>query len=78
VGARNGAPTRLKLSGAIAGFVAGGLGAAAYALSCKIDTIPFIAIWWLGDSALCSHWSTIRASASSMVIFAQVIGTPMR
>src|SRR5690348_4583672 len=43
---RKGAPTRLKLSGAIAGIVAGGLGAAAYALSCTSDTIPFIAIWY--------------------------------
>ena len=51
---RKGAPTRLKLSGAIAGIVAGGLGAAAYALSCKSDTIPFIAIWYGLAIALCA------------------------
>jgi hypothetical protein len=51
---RKGAPTRLMLSGAIAGIVAGGLGAAAYALSCKSDTIPFIAIWYGLAIALCA------------------------
>jgi hypothetical protein len=51
---RKGAPTRLKLSGAIAGIVAGGLGAAAYAPSCTSDTIPFIAIWYGLAIALCA------------------------
>jgi hypothetical protein len=41
---RQGAPTRLSLSSAIAGVVAGGLGAAAYAFNCTSDTIPFIAV----------------------------------
>jgi hypothetical protein len=43
---REGAPTRLKLCGATAGLVAGGLGAAAYAFSCTSDSIPFIAVWY--------------------------------
>jgi hypothetical protein len=43
---REGAPIRLRVCGAIAGIVAGGLGAAAYALTCTSDTIPFIAIWY--------------------------------
>lgn len=43
---REGAPTRLKVCGAMAGTVAGGIGAAAYALACTSDTIPFIAIWY--------------------------------
>jgi hypothetical protein len=51
---RKGAPTRLKLSGAVAGIVAGGLGAADYALGCKSDTIPFIAIWYGLAIALCA------------------------
>ena len=50
---RQGAPTRLTLCGAIAGIVAGGLGAAAYALACNSDTVPFIAIWYSGAIALC-------------------------
>jgi hypothetical protein len=50
---RQGAPTLLRLSGAIAGIVAGGLGAAAYALACNSDTVPFIAIWYSGAIALC-------------------------
>jgi hypothetical protein len=39
---RQSAPTRLRLSGAIAGVVAGGLGAAAYAFACTSDTIPLL------------------------------------
>jgi len=50
---RKGAPTRLKLCGAIAGIVAGGIGAAAYALSCTSDTIPFIAFWYGAAIVLC-------------------------
>lgn len=51
---RKGAPTRLRLSGALAGMVAGGVGAAAYALNCNSDTIPFIAIWYSAAIALCA------------------------
>ena len=50
---RQGAPTLLSRSGAIAGIVAGGLGAAAYAMACSSDTVPFIAIWYSGAIALC-------------------------
>jgi hypothetical protein len=51
---RKGAPTRLKLCGGIAGIVAGGIGAAAYAFNCTSDTIPFIAIWYGTAIALCA------------------------
>jgi hypothetical protein len=51
---RQGAPTRLTLTGAIAGVVAGGLGAAAYALACRSDTIPFIAAFYGLAIALCT------------------------
>ena len=51
---RQGAPTRLSLSGAIAGVTAGGLGAAAYALACTSDTIPFIAICYGAAIAICA------------------------
>jgi hypothetical protein len=51
---RQGAPTRLSLSGAIAGVVAGGLGAFAYAFSCRSDTIPFIAVCYSSAIALCA------------------------
>jgi hypothetical protein len=43
---REGAPTRPRASGALAGTVAGGVGAAAYALACSSDSIPFIAAWY--------------------------------
>lgn len=51
---RQGAPTRLKLCGGIAGIVAGGIGAAAYAFNCTSDTIPFIAIWYSTAIVLCA------------------------
>lgn len=51
---RQGAPTRLSLSGAIAGVVAGGLGAAAYAFACRSDTIAFIAVFYGAAIELCA------------------------
>jgi hypothetical protein len=51
---RQGAPTRLRLSGAIAGVVAGGFGVAAYAFSCRSDTLPFIAVCYSTAIALCA------------------------
>jgi len=51
---RQGAPTRLKLGGGIAGIVAGGIGAAAYAFNCTSDTIPFIAIWYSAAIVICA------------------------
>jgi hypothetical protein len=51
---RQGAPTRLKLCGGIAGIVAGGIGAAAYAFNCRSDTIPFIAIWYGAAIVICA------------------------
>jgi hypothetical protein len=43
---RMGAPTDLRRTGAIAGLVAGALGATAYAFHCSGDSLPFIAIWY--------------------------------
>jgi hypothetical protein len=51
---RQGAPTRLGVSGALAGIVAGGLGAVAYAFNCDSDTIPFITIWYSAAILLCA------------------------
>ena len=39
---RRGAPTRLNRCGAIAGIVAGAIGAAAYAFNCASDSVPFM------------------------------------
>jgi hypothetical protein len=51
---REGAPTRLEDSGALAGIVAGGIGAVAYAFNCDSDTIPFITIWYSAAIFLCA------------------------
>lgn len=40
------APTRLRLTGLVAGLMAGGLGAAGYALSCTEESLGFVAIWY--------------------------------
>jgi len=51
---RKGAPTNLKRTGAIAGLVAGALGAMAYAFHCPDDFLPFLAFWYGGLIALCA------------------------
>jgi hypothetical protein len=51
---RTGAPTRLARCGAIAGIVAGAIGAAAYAFSCRSDSLAFIAIWYSAGIMLCA------------------------
>lgn len=43
---RRGVPTRPRLAGAVAGVLAGALGAMAYALVCKNDGGLFVAIWY--------------------------------
>jgi hypothetical protein len=43
---RHGAPTRPALTGAIAGLLAGGLGAAVYASYCPEDSALFLATWY--------------------------------
>src|SRR5882724_528784 len=49
-----GAPTDLARAGAIAGLLAGSVGATAYALHCPDDSLPFVAIWYGGTIALCT------------------------
>lgn len=51
---RKGAPTELARTGAVAGLVAGALGAAAYSLHCPDDSLPFVAIWYAGSILLCA------------------------
>jgi hypothetical protein len=51
---RRGAPTNLRRTGAIAGLVAGAVGASAYAFACPANSIPFIAIWYGAAIAFCA------------------------
>jgi hypothetical protein len=51
---RKGAPTNLERTGAIAGLVAGALGATAYAFHCSDDSLPFIAVWYGAMILLCA------------------------
>jgi hypothetical protein len=51
---RRAAPTDLRLAGAIAGLVAGGISAVAYALHCMDDSLPFVAAWYGGTIVLCT------------------------
>ena len=51
---RRAAPTDLVRAGALAGLVAGGVSASAYALHCTDDSLPFVALWYGGTIALCT------------------------
>ena len=51
---RMAAPTNLLRTGALAGLVAGGISAAAYALHCPDDSLPFVALWYGGTIVLCT------------------------
>jgi hypothetical protein len=51
---RRAAPTDLRLAGAVAGLVAGGISAVAYALHCMDDSLPFVAVWYGGTIVLCT------------------------
>ena len=51
---RRAAPTNLVRAGAIAGLIAGGVSAIAYALHCTDDSLPFVAAWYGGTIVLCT------------------------
>ena len=51
---RKGAPTNLARAGAVAGMVAGALGAAAFAFHHPSGSIPFIVLWYGGPIVLCA------------------------
>jgi hypothetical protein len=51
---RRAAPTNLVRAGAVAGLLAGGVSAMAYALHCTDDSLPFVAIWYGGTIVLCT------------------------
>ena len=51
---RKGAPTNLWRTGAMAGLVAGLVGAAVYALHCPADSLLFIAVWYSAAIAFCT------------------------
>ena len=48
------APTQLRLAGACAGLLAGGLGTVVYALHCTEMAAPFVAVWYTAGMALTS------------------------
>jgi hypothetical protein len=51
---RQAAPTNLARTGAVAGLIAGGVSAVAYALHCTDDSLPFVAVWYGGAIVLCT------------------------
>ena len=59
---REGAPSRPGVCGALAGLVAGGVGAAAYALACNSDSVPFVAFWYSAAIALCGALGALLGS----------------
>jgi hypothetical protein len=51
---RRAAPTNLVRTGAVAGLIAGAVSAMAYALHCRDDSLPFVAVWYGGTIVLCT------------------------
>ena len=51
---RKGAPTNLRRSGAVAGLVAGAIGATVYSFSCPSDSWLFVFVGYSAALALCS------------------------
>ena len=51
---RRAAATNLVRAGAVAGLIAGGVSAMAYALHCTDDSLPFVAVWYGGTIVLCT------------------------
>ena len=51
---RKGAPTELRRSGAVAGLVAGAIGATVYSFSCPSDSWLFVFLGYTAGVALCS------------------------
>jgi hypothetical protein len=51
---RKGAPTDLRLAGAAAGLLGGGVSAMAYALHCMDDSLPFVTVWYGGTILICT------------------------
>jgi hypothetical protein len=49
---RKNAPTSPASTGAVAGLVAGALGAAAYTLHQPVSSVPFIVVWYVGPILL--------------------------
>lgn len=58
---RKGAPTRLRPTGAVAGLVAGAIGAGACALHMPGGSLPFIALWYAGPILLCALLGALLA-----------------
>lgn len=49
---REAAPTRLALAGAAIGALSGGIGAGVYAMVCPVDSVPFVATWYVAGVAV--------------------------
>jgi hypothetical protein len=56
---RKEAPTNLAWTGAVAGLVAGALGAAAYTFHHPATSIPFIVLWYGGPIVVCAFIGAI-------------------
>ena len=53
------APTQLRLAGAAAGLLAGGLGSVVYALHCTEMAAPFVAVWYTAGVLLTSGFGAL-------------------
>jgi hypothetical protein len=60
--ARAFAPTRLTLTGAAIGALAGGVGAMAYAMYCPMDSVAFVTTWYALAIGLCAAIGALVAA----------------
>jgi hypothetical protein len=56
---RKGAPTKLRSTGAVAGLVAGSIGAGACALHQPGDSLPFLAFWYTAPILFCAIFGAL-------------------
>lgn len=56
------APTRLMLSGAAIGALAGGIASMAYAMYCPVDSVAFVTTWYALAIAVCAVVGAIIGS----------------
>lgn len=59
---RDMAPTRLAVTGAAIGGVAGGVGAMVYALYCPVDRLAFVTVWYACAIAICAALGAVFAT----------------
>lgn len=65
---RHGAPSRPRLAGALAGLVAGGIGATFYATHCIDDSPLFVAVWYRAGIAIMAALGSVAGRQAAALV----------